>query len=97
MTAISPEMHARSVAAARIYLDEHDARLLDYAVPYADFVEVSDDGARLLFVGSPRDPDLLHDVVTCRDRCPFNVVGCDILEVLFGSGYVTVELTRDVL
>lgn len=71
--------------------------MLDHPVPYADFVEIADAGARLLFVGSPSDPGLLKDVAACRERCPLDVVGCDVLEVLFGDGYATVELTRDVL
>lgn len=93
----TPETHARAVETACVFLEENGADLLDHAVPYADFVEISDEGAQLLFVGSPRDQDLLRDVTACRERCPLNVVGCDVLEILFGNGYATVELTRDVL
>ena len=94
---MTPEKHARAVQAARVYLEECGAKLLDYQVPYADFVEIVDEGARLLFVGSPNDPDLLKDAAACRERCPLGVIGCDVLEVLFGDGYATVGLTRDVL
>lgn len=97
MTEVSPQLHARCVAVARTYLEEYEFHLLDHAVPYADFVETSVDGVRLLFVGSPNDPNLLQEITTCRKRCPLDVVGCDALEVLFGDGYATVELTRDIL
>lgn len=58
---ISPESHAKAVAAARIYLHERGFKMLDHAVPYADFVGIDDGGNRLIFVGSMGDPDDAYD------------------------------------
>lgn len=82
---ISPEAHAKAVAAARIYLHERGFKMLDHAVPYADFVGIDDGGNRLIFVGSMDDPALLEDIEACRRRCPMEVAGCDVLEVTFSN------------
>lgn len=82
---ISPEAHAKAVAAARIYLHERVFKMLDHAVPYADFVGIDDGGNRLIFVGSMDDPVLLEDIEACRRRCPMEVAACDVLEVTFSN------------
>lgn len=82
---ISPESHAKAVAAARIYLHERGFKMLGHAVPYADFVSMGDGGNRLIFVGSMDDPDLLDDIETCMNRCPLEVTACDVLEVTFSD------------
>lgn len=82
---ISPEAHAKAVAAARIYLHERGFKMLDHAVPYADFVGIDDGGNRLIFVGSMDDSVLLEDIEACRRRCPMEVAACDVLEVTFSN------------
>lgn len=82
---ISPEAHAKAVAAARIYLHERGFKMLDHAVSYADFVGIDDGGNRLIFVGSMDDPVLLEDIEACRRRCPMEVAACDVLEVTFSN------------
>lgn len=82
---ISPEAHAKAVAVARVYLHERGFKMLDHAVPYADFVGIDDGGNRLIFVGSMDDPALLEDIEACRRRCPMEVAACDVLEVTFSN------------
>lgn len=96
---ISPESHAKAVAAARVYLHECDFQLLDHAVPYADFVNIGDDGNRLIFVGSMVDPGLLDDIEAGQRRCPMEVAACDVLEVTFSDDdeSATVEHFMNVL
>ncbi len=98
MTMNSPESHARAVAVARVYLHEYGFKLLDHAVPYADFVSMGDDGSRLMFVGSMSDSDLFDDIESCLSRCPLEVVACDVLEVSFSDDETaTIEHFTDVL
>lgn len=96
---ISPEAHAKAVAAARVYLHERGFKMLDHAVPYADFVGIDDGGNRLIFVGSMDDPALLEDIEACRRRCPMEVAACDVLEVTFSNGdeSATIEHFMNVL
>ena len=86
ITMNSPESHAKAVAAARIYLRECGFKLLNHAVPYADFVIMDNDGNRLVFVGSMSDVGLLNDIEACLKRCPVEVAACDVLEVTFSDG-----------
>lgn len=95
----SPELHAKAVAVARVYLHECGFKLLGHAVPYADFVSMGDDGNRLIFVRSMGDSDLLDDIEACMNRCPLEVVACDVLRVTFSddSEAATVEHFTNVL
>lgn len=99
MARLTPQMYARAVSVARIYLEELGFELLDHAVSYADLVSVTSGENRLIFVGSRQDPDLIDDMLTCQTRCPFEVSACDVLEITFSDDYEssTVEHFMDVL
>lgn len=66
---------------ARLYIEERGYELIDCDAMFADFAAIADGKAHLFYVGSMGDPEWLEDAKKRRERCPFEVASCDVLDI----------------
>lgn len=67
---------------ARLYIEERGYELIDCDAMYADFAAIADGKAHLFFVGSMSDREWLEAAKGRRERCPFEVASCDVLDIV---------------
>lgn len=66
---------------ARLYIEERGYELINCDAPYADFAAIADGEAHLFYVGSMGDREWLDEASGRRERCPFAVATCDVLDI----------------
>lgn len=75
---------------AHLYIEERGYELIDCDAPYADFAAIADGEAHLFYVGSMGDREWLDEASARRERCPFAVATCDVLDIAISGNETAV-------
>lgn len=83
---------------ARLYIEERGYELIDCDAPYADFAAIADGEVHLFYVGSMGDREWLEGASARRERCPFEVASCNVLDIaISGNDTAVVRHFHDVV